>query len=397
MLKMIRVQRTDISYLLSAIAQSLDISDSLFKDAEKKYRAVGSWLGEGNSPLATFSPEIYPQGSFLLGTVTKPLSDKDEYDIDVVFKLAVSKGKISQKDLKQLVGDRLKANEIYLRMLGEEGRRCWRLQYADSAQFHLDILLAIPDDDFSIVLKSQGVPSYWADTSIDITDKTMPNYDRISSDWLRCNPKGFAAWFQNRMLIQFNELRKRLLMEAVKAEIEKVPVYRIKTPLQRCIQLLKRHRDIVFENDLDNKPASIIITTLAANAYDNEADLVDAMIKMIDRMPSFITNRNGVFWVVNPVNPSENFAERWKDYPDREPNFRKWLRVVKADFINVLTCNDTDTASKTLIPIFGERVSRSVITKFEESYKAKGISNITVLQKAPPVVTITNPNKPWGL
>jgi len=393
---MIRVQRSDISYLLNEIAQSLDISDSLFEDAEKKYRAVGSWLGEGNSPLAVYSPEIYPQGSFLLGTVTKPLSDKDEFDIDVVFKLAVSKGKISQKDFKQLVGDRLKANEIYQRMLDEEGRRCWTLHYADSAQFHLDILPAIPDGDFSILLKSQGVPFYWADTSIDVTDKTMPNYDRISSDWFRCNPKGFAAWFHNRMLIQYDELRKRLLMEAVKAQIEKVPVYRIKTPLQRCIQLLKRHRDIVFENDPDNRPASIIITTLAANAYDNEADIVDAMIKMIDKMPSFITNRNGVSWVVNPVNPSENFAERWKDHPDREPNFRKWLREVKADFIKVLTCNDTDTAGKVMVPIFGEWVSRSVITKFEESTTAKGISDVTVIQKAPPVVTITSPNKPWG-
>ena len=149
---MIRVQRSDISYLLNEIAQSLDISDSLFEDAERKYRAVGSWLGEGNSPLAVYSPEIYPQGSFLLGTVTKPLSDKDEFDIDVVFKLAVSKGKISQKDFKQLVGDRLKANEIYQKMLDEEGRRCWTLHYADSAQFHLDILPAIPDGDFSILL-----------------------------------------------------------------------------------------------------------------------------------------------------------------------------------------------------------------------------------------------------
>ncbi len=85
---MVRIQRTDIGYLLDEIAQSLDISNSLFEDAEKKYRAVGSWLGEGNSPLATFSPEIYPQGSFLLGTVIKPISDKDEYDIDLVFRLS---------------------------------------------------------------------------------------------------------------------------------------------------------------------------------------------------------------------------------------------------------------------------------------------------------------------
>ena len=49
-----------------------------------------------------------------------------------------------------------------------------------------------------------------------------------------------------------------------------------------------------------------------------------------------------------------------------------------------------------MVPIFGEWVSRSVITKFEESTTAKGISDVTVIQKAPPVVTITSPNKPWG-
>ena len=103
--------------------------------------------------------------------------------------------------------------------------------------------------------------------------------------------------------------------EAYKAEIEKVPNYRIKTPLQRCVQLLKRHRDIVFENDQENRPASILITTLAAYAYENEADMVDAMINIIDRMPSFITERNGVSWVPNPVDPSENFADRWADHP----------------------------------------------------------------------------------
>ena len=40
--------------------------------------------------VACYNPEIYPQGSFLLGTVTRPLSDAEEYDIDLVSELGPS-------------------------------------------------------------------------------------------------------------------------------------------------------------------------------------------------------------------------------------------------------------------------------------------------------------------
>lgn len=390
-----RILRPEIGYLLNEIAQSLDISDTLFEDAERKYRAVGSWLGEGDSQLAKFTPEIYPQGSFLLGTVIKPLSDEDEYDIDLVFRLLILKGQISQKELKNLVGDRLKASEVYKHMLDEEGKRCWTIKYAESAQFHMDILPAIPDELYSSILQKEGIPVNFASTSINITDKTLENYSSISTDWPRSNPKGFAAWFQSRMLIQYSELYKRVYGEAYKAEIEKVPNYRIKTPLQRCIQLLKRHRDINFMNDQDNKPASILITTLAANSYENEADIIDAMVNIIDRMPSFLVKRNGVAWVPNPIDPTENFADRWVDNPNRERNFMYWLQKVKSDFNRILTCYDLDSARKILIPIFGERVSNSSIAKLEEKSQSEAPFYNSVLQKTPPIVNITNPPKPW--
>jgi hypothetical protein len=392
---MSRILRPEIGYLLSEIAQALDISNTLFEDAEKKYCAVGSWLGEGDSPLAKFTPEIYPQGSFLLGTVIKPLSDEDEYDIDLVFRLLILKDQISQKELKNLVGDRLKASEVYKHMLDEEGKRCWTIKYAESAQFHMDILPAIPDELYSSILQKEGIPVNFASTSINITDKTLENYSSISNDWPRSNPKGFAAWFQSRMLIQYSELYKRVFGEAFKAEIEKVPNYRIKTPLQRCIQLLKRHRDINFMNDQDNKPASILITTLAANAYENEADIVDAMVNIIDRMPSFLVKRNGVAWVPNPIDPTENFADRWVDNPNRERNFGYWLQKVKSDFNRILTCYDSDSARKILTPIFGERVSNSAIAKLEVKSQSQAPFQNSVLQKTPPIVNITNPPKPW--
>ena len=84
---MINIDRTKshISFILEEIANQLDISETLYKEAVDRYEAVGKWLGEGDSPLAVFSPVIYPQGSFLLGTVTKRWGKDEEYDIDLVF------------------------------------------------------------------------------------------------------------------------------------------------------------------------------------------------------------------------------------------------------------------------------------------------------------------------
>lgn len=390
-----KIQRINTSFMLNEIAQLLDISDSLFEEAERKYRAVGTWLGEDGSPLSIYSPQIYPQGSFLLGTVTRPLGDEDDFDLDLVFELIILKNTISQKRLKHLVGDRLKANEVYKHMLGEEGRRCWTLEYANSSRFHLDILPAVPDNEFAVLLEKQGVQQKLATTSISLTDNTSPNYERIDFDWPSSNPKGYAAWFRERMIIQYTELRKNLA-EALKADVDRVQSYRIKTPLQRCIQLLKRHRDIAFEHDKDNKPASIILTTLAANAYNNESDLGEALINIVNGMPSFITTSNGVACVTNPVNPSENFADRWKDHPNREPNFRRWLKTLQSDVNRIMVCDDVDKICEMLSSIFGEKVSVGAVTKFKETAQKRNGGGSEIQFPRPASVSITQPNKPWG-
>lgn len=385
---MINYQRTDISSILNNIAQALDISDSLFEEAERKYKAVGAWLGEDNSPLASYSPEIYPQGSFGLGTVVKPLDDAEDYDLDLAFQLAIAKGQISPYDLKNLVGDRLKANETYRRMLEAEGRRCWTLKYADGARFHLDILPAIPDSDFPVILKSQGLPFSWAGTSIAITDKTWPNYYAITSEWPRSNPRGFTSWFRGRMIVQFNELRKQFA-EAMKADVAKVPDYKIKTPLQRCIQLLKRNRDISFAHDPEDWPISIIITTLAANAYNNEPDILGALINIVQRMPDYIMIKDGKVWIQNPVDPLENFADRWQGHPQCERKLRVWLMGLDVALGEIIECNDTETVSRRLETLFGEKITKATIQKYLEMTGAR-------VNPIYPVVTITHPNKPWG-
>lgn len=386
---MINIYRTDLTFILNEIAQTLDISDSQFEDAEKRYQAVGTWLGEGNSPLAGYSPVIYPQGSFLLGTVIKRWGEDDEYDIDLVFEMNLSKNSISQKTLKNLVGNRLKENEVYRRMLDEEGRKCWTIVYANGAKFHLDILPAIPNVDFRVVLKNQGVPTDWANTSIAITDITRPNYDRVDPDWPRCNPKAYAGWFRSRMVTQFEAVRKNMA-EAMKAEIQAVPDYQVKTPLQRSIQLLKRNRDIVFEKK-DDKPASIIITTLSGLAYNNEFDLVQAFTGIVNGMSNHITVKNGIPWVQNPVDPMENFADRWQDRAGRKEDFYYWHRKMQNDLQTLLECEDIDRVCELLVPMFGEKVTVPAV----KSYKDRIQTRARITSVAPSIIKPSN-NKPWG-
>src|SRR5262249_15900286 len=157
----------------------------------------------------------------------------------------------TQKELKQLVGKRLKKRSDIAEILGE-CRRCWSLDYPK--QFHMDVLPAIPN--------IERPP-----TGLLLTDKELVR-------WQKSNPKLYAEWFYNGMKVIFEE-RKESLAKSYRTNIEEGPYWQVKTPLQRAVQILKRHRDMYFQYDQDNRPVSIIITTLAAKAYRNQDDLYD--------------------------------------------------------------------------------------------------------------------------
>jgi hypothetical protein len=365
--------RNQFSKLLQYLAEALDISESRYKQAEERYQAVGKWLGRDESVLAPYTPEIYPQGSFRLGTVIKPISDAEEYDIDLVCEVKLTKDRVRQKRLKEAVGQEMRgytqANNMNSRP--EEGRRCWMLNYADGAQFHMDILPALPDgNSFKLLLESKGYSNDWSDLAIAITDNTLPNYDRLDPDWPQSNSRGYAEWFKGRMVTQF-EAQRKILAEAVHANIEDIPEYRVKTPLQRAVQILKRHRDIMFAKDQDHKPISIIITTLAAHAYRNEGDLLEALINIVNGMPLYIQKVGAVSWVANPVNPLENFADKWQEHPQREQNFRRWLQQVQNDLNAALQSADIRAFGELLEPSLGEKVINETLQKFPNTNKPK--------------------------
>ena len=331
-------QREEFNKIFTELAKSLDISKEQHDAAVASYEHVGEWLARPESPLAPYKPEILPQGSFLYGAITKPIHEDDELDIDLVCRLEAKKAEWTQFNLKKIVGDRLSAHATYKRLLDEEGRRCWTLKYADSAKFHLDILPSIMSSNFKVLIEKsmsnrrQEITNV-EDLAIRITDKESFNYrDATNPDeWLKSNPFGYAMWFERQASLEFQ--KAFTLLEAV----QPVPLYRSeKEPLVRMVQILKRHRDIMFNGDCD-KPISIIITTLAGMAYQKETSIIQGLLNIIDRMPEMIQERYDpvlrkfIKWIPNPVNAMENFADKWPDNPQKEENFNKWIKQIKLD------------------------------------------------------------------
>lgn len=344
--------RSQLVSVIKEIADKLDIPREVYENAVSKYEDVSEHLTDKNSNIANYSPKVYVQGSFRLGTVVRPLNTDGEYDIDLVCCLESKKESISQDDLRSIVGMRLKARADLAQIL-KASRRCWTLEYPKESaipSFHMDILPSIPNEEKP-------------PTGILLADTER-------TKWQRSNPIAYAEWFKSRMEVIFHT-EKIALASAMKAvDIDDVPDWKVRTPLQRCIQILKRHRDIYFYDNQDIQPVSIIINTLAGHAYNNEADIYDVLYLLVQKMPKYIENRNGLWWVQNPVDEDENFADKWNEDTERYRAFLQWLNKIKKDFTEVSQAANAQEG----IALLNQSIGEETMDKVADSLEIKKIA-----------------------
>ncbi|MDE0138699.1 MAG: nucleotidyltransferase [bacterium] len=345
-----------ISQLLGSSVEALDISAEQYELAVRRYKDLGSWLvaqGIGD-------PDVYPQGSFRLGTVVRPTIDSD-FDIDLVFLRYVAKESITQNELRAQVGKLLRS---YMRTRGdengnpglEEKGRCWTLVYADD-EFHMDVLPVIPDPDGD-------------DTAILLSDRDL-------RQWQHSNPIGYADWFW-RSMGDAVEIGRVQLAATLSRDVEDVPRWLVRTPLQRVVQLLKLHRDTFFHDQPRNKPASILITTLATHAYGGETDLYEAYRKIAHNLHSHIEWRNPEFWVPNPAHEDENFADKWNTNPALKAHFDRWTQALIADADRWIVGAGVDEAVRSLSTSLGnapvEAGAKRVATRLSSATAAGALA-----------------------
>jgi hypothetical protein len=378
---------------LERVAAELDVPQGRYEEATRRYKSVGDWLGRDESALKDFAPEVYVQGSFRLGTPIRPVNDGEHYDIDLVCELYISKASVTQQELKRLLGGEM---QLYAKQhnmkRASESRRCWTLDYADGAQFHLDALPAIPDAARKRArLEARHLSTAWVETAIAITDVDHPLYELQCDEWPHSNPKGYTNWFRSRMKEAFERQRAAMALEA-KANVEDVPSYRVKTPLQQAVQILKRHRDIRFAADPDNKPISVIITTLAGLSYGGESNVGYALQAILASMDSHIETRDGVAWIPNPTDAEENFADRWEQYPERKRRFFEWLQAARDDLQRLGALGNRELLVEQAAIFLGDRVARAAAN----APARQAANGVSLFQRAASVFMATHRKPaPW--
>jgi hypothetical protein len=309
--------------LLELLCEELELTDTQRQNAERSYATVGEWLNDSGSGIAQYRPHIHAQGSIALGTTVKP-HNRADFDIDLVCLLELLQGG-SAAELFRLVYDRLNEHGKYSKMISRKNR-CVRLDY--QPDYHLDITPAMPH-----LLRG---------THIYVPDRALATLKDS-------NPKGYIEWFLaigrrhpniRSLLILANEMANRAGVEplTLQQSFEK-------KPLQRIVQILKRHRDLHFEKSADLAVISVIITTLAAISYnrlvDREFATTEDFVEAVVRdLPNGLQLRQvGAqvhWWLPNPSSPGENFAEKWNDDLRKKVAFDNWHASVLTALDEVL-------------------------------------------------------------
>ena len=363
------------------IIEGLDITPSMFKNAEEKYKNIAKYLNEHGLKV-----DISLQGSFAIGTATKPYSNgKDKaYDIDVICQF--ENEDLTSEEIRDSLISTLNDSEVYNDKI-KEWPKCFTLEYAKFGDydFSIDLVPTILDENPNICEKN-------------ISEKYLINVLKIATkeskyDWYTINPRGYQTWFNDinsRFALYNRENRMRSLFEANKqiyASVEDIPEYFNKSSLQEAIQILKRSRDIYFSkiHKEDNKPASIIITTFAALIANNSStdidsiDLVFNVLKELNyyssdelysRIVSPIIKKDGKWEFLNPVNDKDNLLDSWNKDKENVTLFFNWVKKANKDFSNIIDLNNNEH-----IGIMGNFLGNEIVDKLFERNKIEKISD----------------------
>ena len=291
--------------LLAIAAANLELDETRKKQMHSAYKAVNDVFDKDEEFFKDYTVNVYAQGSLIIGTTIKPLPGK-EFDLDIVLKVDDSYLNHTPKEIY---------NEVY-RVLSEHGtyspllqkkNRCIRINY--NSDFHMDILPGCK-------------------ITTDNTRVMIPN-DKTLRDWSRTDPKSYAEWFlkiAKKHEAEFMLRERWEMITKAQVETEDLPtdVY-VKSPLQRTVQIIKRFRDLYYQNrDLTKTPAisSVVLTTILAQSYSEELSIQLALKNALEKLKNLADGYKykGIkFPVYNPIDlypdrdKRENFTDSWTD------------------------------------------------------------------------------------
>ena len=120
------------------------------------------------------------------------------------------------------------------------------------------------------------------------------------------------------------------------------------------------------------------------------SSLVDGRQAMLSGVPSDLVRRtrDGRWFIPNPVNSDENFADRWhEDDHVRARLFFRWVEALKRELIDVVAEGSQAIVRERLQSVVGDAIY---------SRHCGLIIPISSVAPAVPKIHISKPVKPWG-
>lgn len=385
-----------------SVVEKLDISPTQFKNAKKKYENLAMFLNEKG-----IEASIYPQGSFALGTVIRPIKkgNNPSYDLDCICQVSGTKADYTPSELRNLIEKTLKSSSAYGGKL-VKWEECFTIEYADvnGVGFSIDLVPAVDDSsDTKNGLIQKGLSPRIVDTSIAIPRQNSEK----SYNWISNNPKGFKKWFDD-INISYLEYAKQYHSDFLheRASIEEIPNEIKRSALQRVVQILKYQRDVYYSKLTtgdDIKPVSALITTIVAriaSEYQKKNcsifELLEYVLKRLE-MCIHQTNMtleeyvlqyddspvlsyvNGKWVVSNPADPDDNLADKWNDDSRIPDIFFKWISTIKRDLFELMNQNDDKQFGVFMENSFGPYDSNNaIVNKYRKNRVATEINSSTV-------------------
>lgn len=296
-------------------AHAISLPEGLYRTITDRYNTLQEILQAADDPVLQRA-HVFAQGSIRLRTAIRPAPGAEgelaTVDADAVIWLENADYAQSDHVLRAIEkrfseGSRV---ETPIRKL----RRGIRIVYADEAPgFHIDVT---PARNISANTLSEG------HGALQVPDREQ--------GWKASSPIAYSDWLHRVgslslqvMVMDAMNFREGVVVKASQEDMPAYGEYIDANVLRAAIKLLKRHRDLwALRNATltDYRPISAVLTTLAARAYEkmvHEAVVrsplrpLDALLQLIRLMPTFIVGGPGTWCVQNPVDPGENFAEKW--------------------------------------------------------------------------------------
>ena len=320
-----------------AMVDEFSLTDTQYAQIEGRYETIGAIFSAPHDPRLR-GCTFFTQGSFMSRTVIKPPSD-GEIDVDAVV-WCPSDHELDSAELYEAVFDELNQRVRTSRGL-ERKNRCVRVLYADEAPtFHLDVTPA-----------RNAFGNREADGVGKLVVHDIKAFQASGNGWKPSAPKAFADWLEEKSLLRVR-LRKAFesaSMDMAEGKVEPLPTKEELDqfdPLRAAIKLFKFHRAQYFSGRANAKfqPISVLLTTLAAKAYQRVAQRsfhqsltpIEAITAIVDELPKGfdLPSDSEPHRLCNPVYETENFAERWNDPQDGEKRvsaFRDWHQQLSRD------------------------------------------------------------------